>query len=353
MSEEKVILEEAPAEAEETQEVDTTGLDAKEIEAAKEHGIVKKDSDKGSKEEKKDDKAKEGEAQKGEEKVKADEKKPDEADKPLDPADFDDMDAAYGKDEAKFHKNFTSNAKALYFKFKRNKQMRQDAEELATTTKKELEFFTAKEKSYIKQLAEVEGILDKIDAGDENLTTADIRKVLAFKKELAEKKEEKEEKAESKPDAKAEEKEKAYLTEKAKNAQLLGKSKYENFDQIVGLANEVVAQDKDIALLITKAYHDPEVDEDQLVEKIVKYAKLNPKFGEKPKEETPKGEKKDIDRILANAGKKKSSASVTSGSGRREVSYDELTVEDVGTMSQTQWNKLPQSTRERLMKESS
>ncbi len=335
MSEEnKVVIEETPEAQNEEIEISTEGLEKEEIEAGEKHGIIKKPVEKEEpKEEKTEDKK---------------EEKPD--DKPADPADFDEMDEAYQKDEAKFHKNFTANAKALYFKHKRNKQLRQEAQEQAEEANRKAELLSVKEKIFNRQRAEINDILDRIDKGDETLTTADIRKALAFQKEEAKKEAEEEpDKKDEKPEASKKQQE--YLQEKTKNSLLLGRSKYDNFDDIVDLANEVVAQDREVAILITNAFINPEVDEEQLVEKIVKYAKLHPKFGEKP-EEKPKGEKKDkqdIDRMVANAQKKKTSASLSAGSGRREISYDDLTVQDVQKMSNKQWRALPQKVREKLI----
>jgi len=337
MSEEKVIIEE-PAIEETPQEVDVTGLSAEEIKAGEESGVIpKKNDDQDTENEK--------------EKLKAEDKKEDD-DNPLDPDDFDQMEEAYQKDEKKFHKSFTANAKALYFKHKRNKQLMQEAQEALDEANKEKQFYTAKEKSYLKQLADIEGLIDRIDSGDENITTADIRKVIAFKKAEEDRKEdEKTGEEKTGPD----EKQQRYLAEKAKNTELLGMSKYEDFTIYVALANEVVKGDKDLAELITRAYMNPDVDEDQLVEKIVKVARTHPDFGKKKegngkaKEET----KEKIERIVANAGKKKTSAAITGGSGRREVDYNDLTIEDIPKLSQKQWNDLPAATRERLMRESS
>lgn len=337
MSEGKVIIDDTIEEKEEV-EIETEGLESKELESAKKFGIVKEE-----------------EAEKKEEKKEDEKKEEDGGEKQLDPVDFDSMDEAYSKDVNKFHTKFTPNSKALYFKYKRNKQLRQEAQELADTAVKDRELLEVKERSYTKQLADIEAILDKIDSGDENITTADIRKIIAFRKETAERKEE--ETKNEKPAKKEEDKRHVeYLQEKAKNSELLGKSKYEDFSRYVDLANDVVAQDKDIASMLTKAYHDPEVDEEQLVEKIVKIARMNPDFYKKAEDnKTDKIEKKDkqeIDRMVANASKKKTSAALTSGSGRREVSYDELTLADVAKMDRKQWNALPNDVRERLKKES-
>jgi len=338
MSEEKVIIEEP--QQEEKIEISTEGLSLEEIKAGRDAGIIPK-------EEKEDDKTEEAEVSEKKEEEPAAEEKQDEDSKPLDPADFDQMEEAYNKDEKKFHKNFTSNAKALYFKHKRNKQLRQEAQEALDEAQKEKEFLSVQTKSYQKQLSDIEALIDRIDSGDENITTADIRKVIAFKKAEQERKEE------SKPEDKKagpDEKQKKYLAEKEKNTDLLGRSKYEDFDRYIELAKEVVDKDRDLADVITRAYINPEVDEEQLVEKIVKVARTHPKFGEKPKEKKDEQQNDKIDRIVANANKKKSSAALTTGSGRREIGYDDLTVEDVSQMSQKQWNSLPDNVRERLMK---
>ena len=336
MSEGKVIIEDKAPEVKEDISWDTDGLDEKEVGAAKAHGIIKEKS-----EEKKEEKKEVG----------------DEKEETLDPANFEEMEESFTKDQGSFHKKFTPNSKALYFKFKRNKQLRQDAETRAEKAEKDRDFVAIQEKALKKQLKEVNDLLDKIDGGDDKLTTADIRKIAALKEQREEIKEKIEDKKEeAKKDPAEEKKHVDYLQEKSKNAEILGKSKYEDFDRYVELANEVVAKDKDIAVLLTQAFHDPEVDEDQLVEKIVKYAKLHSDFGKKPeaKEEkkTEKKDSKEIERIVANSQKKKTSASLTGGSGRREVSYDDLTVEDVAKMNRADYDKLPKEVRERVLRES-
>lgn len=330
MSEEKVVIEEPKEVVEEEIVFDTEGLSQQEIEAGKKTGVIKEPEPK-----KEPEKSKENVEEKGE-------------DKPADPADFQEMDEAYNSNQDKFHKNFSSNAKALYFRYKKDKRLRQETQEKLDELSKERDFLTTKEKSYIKQLTDIEAILERIDKGDETVTTADIRKVIAFKKEEA-KEAEKAEKKEDKPS----DKHIAYLAEKSKNTELLGKSKFDNFEDILTLANEVVAKDKDLAVLITNAYHNPEVDEEELLNKIVKIARTHEDFGKDklPQGKVEKKDKKEIDRMVENAKKKKSSASLSSGSGKREISYDDLTVEDIPKLTQKQWNQLPEGTRKRLLQE--
>lgn len=362
MSEEKVIIQDSKPAVKEEKVYETEGLDEKEVKSAKEHGFIKDDK---KKEDKKKEEAKkqkdDDDWDEDDSDDKPKEKKDDE--KQIDPSTFDEMDESFKKDQGKFHKNFSANAKALYFKFKRNRQLRQDAESAREKAEKDRDFLAIQEKSRLKQLAEINDILDRIDAGDDKITTADIRKAIAFKKEEKQREEEDagtDKKEDKKPSPEEQKKHQEYLQEKSKNSELLGKSKYEDFDRYVELANEIVAKDKDMAAMVTRAFNDPEVDEEQLMEKIVRVARMHEDFYNKPedkeedvkKEKVEKKDSKEIDRMVANANKKKTSASLTGGSGRREVSFDDLTLEDVSKMNRAQYDKLPKAVRERILRES-
>jgi hypothetical protein len=304
-------------------------LTAEETQSAKDLGLIKDEAEDATDSQEKDE-PKEGKEEKTN-------------DAPVDPASFDEMDEAYSKDEKTFHNKFTPNAKALYFKFKRNRQLRQEAQEAAEQATRDRDYLTIKEKAYQKKLTAVNEILDRIDAGDETVTTADVRKVLAFKEEQKEQ----EEKPVEKPVEKPKQPDQKMLDEKCKNTELLGRSKYPDFDRYVALANDVVAKDNDFAAMITKAYVDPEVDEEELLEKIVKLARTHRDFYKEPekKKDTP------ADRIVANSQKKKTSASITGGSGRAPSGYEDLTPEDIIGMSVEEYNKIPNDVRLKLLKQ--
>lgn len=326
MSDEKQFAVIEDTAEEQSQEI---GLTESEIATAKEHGLIK--DEEPEKEEKVEEKKEEKE-----EEVKV-----------LDPESFDEMEEAHSANEDKFHKSYTPNAKALYFKYKRQKQLRQEAQVLAEKAEKDRDYVNTQTKAYQKKLKDVNDILDRIDNGDENLTTADIRKIVALREAQAQAEDKKEET--KKPEVQQE----RYLRQKSKDTYELGVSKHPDFNRYVDLCNEIVKQDKDIALIITSAFNDPEVDESELVNKIVRYARMHPDFEKKEVVQKDAKEKSDIDRIVENSKKKKTSAAITGGSGGRRVSYDELTLEDVAKMNRSEYDKLPKEVRERILKQAS
>lgn len=325
-----------PIDQEDEVVVDTEGLDEQEIKMGQDSGVLKKPVES----------TEEGEVKPAPKPVEKQEEKVE------DPKSFEEMDKAYNDDQKRFEKNFTYNAKALYFKAKRDKMLRQEAEKkLVDSVASERLALKKTTERYDKLLADIQNVIDRIDEGDESLTTADIRKVILLRDQVKEKVDELRGEGDETDNGKPSDSDQRYLQEKTKNALILGQSKYENFEHYINLANEVVAEDKDIAGIITKAFHDKDVDEEQLVEKIVKYARMHPDFARKS--EVKGKENQQIDRIVANSQKKKTSASLTTGSGPREKSDDDLIPEDVIGMSQKRWNSLPDKVRERLMRESS
>ena len=92
---------------------------------------------------------------------------------------------------------------------------------------------------------------------------------------------------------------------------------------------------------------DKNIDETEIVDFVVDIAKLNKNYG-KATEPNPVDKDK-VDRAIKNSKKKVSSASVSGGGGRRTVDEDDLTIEDAKSLSITQWSKLKESTRKRLL----
>ena len=104
--------------------------------------------------------------------------------------------------------------------------------------------------------------------------------------------------------------------------------------------------------MLETSFEDTEISEEEVVEQIATLAKLNPNFGKKKSD----GDKKeptetDADRAIKNSKKKISSAVVGSGGGKTTVSEDDLTVEQAEKLTPSQWRKLKDSTRQRLLME--
>jgi hypothetical protein len=309
---------------------DTEGMSQKEIDRAVELGLIKKD-DLGKQDKPEADKS------------KVEDKKDD--DEVLDPDDFDKMEEVLNKDQEKFHKKFTPNAKALYFKSKKLKMRAQEAERKYEEAKASLELGSIKDGVSAAKLKQIKEAL----AGDD-LT---IEKIQAIIGDVEEKKDDG---RVSREEFDREQKAKAEATQSFNNrvalAEQIGRSKYENFDQIAILANEVVKDNKDYLEIIGKAFNDRSIEEDVVVEKIVSFAKLHPKFKEVTKTASPE-EREDVNRAIKNSNKPKSSASLGGSSKSIAKREDDLTPEDAANLDSKAWMSLKKSTRDRLLKEAS
>lgn len=251
------------------------------------------------------------------------------------------------KDEGKI-KQYNPNEQALYWKWKSDKRKRQDAVKEKEDLKAQLELNQVKELSYAGKLAKIKQALK----GD-SLTVEMIQEILGDEKAETEAPITKSELAriESEKETKAKEKERLgkERAERIETAEKIGKTRYQNFEELTKLAEEVVSSDKTGTYrdVLQAAFLDTEIDENDLIERVVTIAKLNPNYGKKS--EPKESDTKDVDRAITNSKKKISSATVGSGGNIRTISHDDLTVDDAAKLTSEQWRKLPDSVRKKLL----
>jgi hypothetical protein len=315
----------------------TKGLLPQELEMAEKHGLVIEEADKvdeSSKEEKD-----------GEHKVDTEPKTEEdtgEKEKEEVTPTFEDVE----KNEDKL-KKYNPNEQALYWKYKADKKKRQKAQKESEEWRAKYELNSVKDSSHaqkVKKISEalkgettVEALLAIIGEESEDttpVTKADLKRLESAKTEKQ----------------KVTEDEANFRKERLETAESIGKSKYDNFEELTTMANEVVSSDKTgtYRSVLDAAFSDINLDEGELIERVVTIAKLSPNYGKKKSEETTE-EKTDVDRAIKNSKKKVSSASVGSGGGKRNVSHEDLTVDDAAKLTTTQWMKLPDKVRERLL----
>lgn len=354
MSEETKPVEETTVEIAEVTKPEPTsfatdGLLPQEVEMAEKHGLVEKEVDESSKEEKKEEKTDgEHEEQSESETDKDSGKKEDEGEEKKveekSPT-FDDVE----KNEDNL-KKYNPNEQALYWKYKSDKRKRQKAQKDYEELKAEYELSSVKDKSKVNKISEalkgegitveaLQAIIGEATEGGEALTKAEYKKLESAKTEKA----------------KDTQEENQFRTERLKTAEEIGKTKYGNFEELTILAQEVVNSDSTDTYksVLNAAFSDKDLDEEQLVERVVTIARLSPNYGKK-KEEVKSEEKKpetDADRAIKNSKKKISSAAVGSGSSSRTISHDDLTVDDAAKLSASQWMKLPADAKKRLLME--
>lgn len=346
-----IIEQEQVVEKVENVEVDASGLTSREKELALKSGVIKDES----KEEKVEDK-----------------KEPTDQEKKS----FEDME----KDEKNLGE-FTKREQALYFKWKSDKKERQKAQaerDLVTIKEKTLreELNKSREAGELTQ-GKLKKINDLLSGDPDDITVEAIQEILqstVAKKEIVE-----DEKPLTKKDLleieQAKEEKQKQLSESSKqfvkrmtDLEDYGKTKFENYDEIILLAKEVidgkieiddVVDHKDIARKFITMIEDVDVDEEQIASYVLKIAKKNPKFGKKSEEvkdpvkgkESKKVSDGDIEKIIKNAGKTQTSAAVSGGNGRRVVNVNDISLEDAGKLSLDEYMKLPQEVRSRLRKE--
>lgn len=270
---------------------------------------------------------------------------------------------------------YTKNEQALYFKWKSDKKARQEAQaerDLKIVQEKVLraELDKAKEEGSLT-IGKLNAINKLLNGNSEDITIEAIQEILA----AGVKKVNDEDKPLTKADLLSIEKEKEekakFEAESNKNfvarmntLEEYGKTKFEDYDDVITSAKEVldgkaelpeVIDRADIARRLVEKINDPKNDEDDISDFVLGIAKLNPNYGKKSTEvkSDNKSEKKvsseDIDKIVKNASKGSSSATVNGGNARRVVSYDNLTIEDAAKLTPEQYMKLPKEVRTRLL----
>lgn len=268
---------------------------------------------------------------------------------------------------------YTKNEQALYFKWKNDKKARQEAQaerDLKIIQEKVLrtELDKSREEGNLT-IAKLNAINNLLNGDPDNITIEAIQEILAS----GVKKAVEEEKPLTKSDLLAIEKEKEekekLASEQSKNFEKklndleeYGKNRFENYEDIITSATEVLSGKcelpklidiKNISKQLIEKINDPNSDEDDVSDFVLEIAKFNPNYGKKKVEPSAKSEKKvsseDIDKIVKNASKGASSATVNGGNARRVVSHDNLTIEDAAKLTPEQYNKLPKEVRARLL----
>jgi len=341
MPEEKKTVEVVEIETAEVKEesFETDGLLPEEIEMAREYGFVEEKSDKPE-EEKKDGEHAEQPEPKSEENISKEEEKK------VEPTTFEDVE----KDEGKL-KQYNPNEQALYWKWKSDKKKRQQALKDYEDIKAQYELRQVRETSLANKISKVQQALK----GD-NITVEMIQEIIGSEstepKEAPLTRSELErieaEKETKKQDVERVSKDRA---ERIETAEKIGKTKYQNFEELTNLANEVVSSDKTGTYkdVLQAAFLDKEIDEVDLVDRVVTIAKLHPEYGKKKETSEKKEDPKMVDRAIQNSKKKLSSAAVGSGNNKRVISHDDMTVDDAARLTTEQWLKLPDSVRQRLL----
>jgi len=320
--EEEVLIDVPVVEEETNEKLDTSELSPEELEMAVEQGLIEKD---------------------GEDKEDKEEKEVEEEESTTEPESFEQMEEVFEKDNKKFHKDFKSNEKALYFKYKKEKLRRQEYSKELEELKAEKELGSIKGKVSTDRLAKVR---EALNSGEE-LTVDSLRELIGD--------------AEVKDDGRMTQEEheakvkQGQMTQQAYNdrvmlAEQIGISKYPNFDKISAVAEEVAKGDKDALQIIADAFTDKNIDEGTIVEKVVKVARMHPKFKEMTQLASPE-EKEEVNRAIKNSKKAKSSASLGSSGKSMQKRESELSPSDVANTSTGEWRKLSEKTQERLLRE--
>ncbi len=322
---EQIVIDDQPIGekgGEATQEFSVEGLSSGEIELAKKHGFIKNT----------EDKKEEGiEIEDGEHKEQSESKAKDKEEKEVDSPSFEQV-----EEDEKLLNKYGKNEKALYWKWKTDKNKRQEAQKEVNQLKERLKEAVDSGVSG-KKLEKIKDLLKNPDS----LTIESLQAVLDEKIE---------------PEKKDNELNNAQAIQqkvaiKAQFAEKIGSSKYDNFDKISNLAKEVINGDssKTYQKLIDESFLNDDVDENMLVERVVNIARMSPKFNDVINQVNPEAKAK-ADRVIENSKKKVSSASLNGASGKRIISESELTPELATKLTTQQWNKLKPETRQRLLK---
>lgn len=302
-------------------------------------------------------------AKKEESKVK---KTTDEEEKP----NFEDVE----KNEKSLLGKFTKNEQGIYFRWKHDKKLRQEAQAerdltLIQTKTLKTELDKAKSDGSLTY-AKLDKINQLLTGPAEEITVEAIQGILKAepkkeeavddkpltKKDLLDLQKEQEEKAKKQTDSQKE------FNARLNTLETYGKDKYENYDDIVAASKEIfdgkvdlgVIDYKDLARRFIEKVNSKDVPEDEVAEFVLGIAKLNPNFGKKNEvakgKETKKVSDGDIDKIVKNAAKSQNSVS-SGGSNRRVVNINDISLEDASKLSVEQYKGLPEAVKVRLRKE--
>ena len=194
----------------------------------------------------------------------------------------------------------------------------------------------------VEELQELIGIEQKLE-DDKPLTKKDLEAIEAAKVEKTNAEKAEIEAKQAKMQRKVLDTE-AYAKE---NISELTGGKYTNVDDVVALVQEMTVKKPRYAKQLNEAFADESMTEADIFDVILDIARLNSKFGTSAKAEGNDG---NVEKMMKNASKQTTSASITGGKSSRVVTPDELTPEDAAKLSQEQWNKLPRHVKDRILK---
>lgn len=317
-------------------EAATSGLSADEIVAGKKHGLIidEKPAKKTGEAEGVDEEEAEGKEEKPDETVEetVEGKDPkDAADEDLDP-----------EEEQELVSNYNDNEKSLYWKAKKERLKRQNAQSENEHTKIKLAAAQREIDLLKKSVKKTEGEGEEENVEDEGDDDARVMTVGEFKKMLAKQKE-----GQAAQNAEAQ----ATIV-RLEQQEVEFKADHPDFDEVMDLAKEMMDKKPSFRQMLLTAGADPKENAAEIAYSI---GQLNPKYkkgGSGPVEKIAPDAKIKVDKAIKNSEKRPSSAAVAGGGTKRMVSEDDLTVEDAANLSQDAYRNLSKKTRDRLLKES-
>lgn len=329
----EVVEESQKPELQSAKDAEEQGLSLEEIQAGQKHGIIAEESE-------------EKESEESEEKP---EEKPKEDDSKEEKPEEEESEEEESEDD-KQTKDYNANEKALYFKQKKERKKRQEAE-------KERDYFKLQERTLQNRMDKIEERLDSANKSEEE-DDEDRMPTMADLKRMDAEKEKKQLEAEQERVRQQQKGKELEIAINEQEQEAMENPKFPEFQKVTELATEVMNDDdsgtfrNQITLAASKA------DQVNVAELVYRIGQLHPDYQKVISDKTSKGDKDDgkegkIDRMVANAGKRKPSAKIGGGSGSsRKVSEEDLTAEDVARLSQTDFGKLSSETRRRILKES-
>lgn len=238
-------------------------------------------------------------------------------------------------------KHFNKNEQALYFRMKRDRAHRQEAQRKEELSRVQIQAIKRQAQQMADQLQKV-----GTEYGLEVAVPEDFKpqEHVALTPEQWQQRQQ-EQQAQEQEHVRARE---ARMAQQEKQALVLD----DKFLDVCSLAKEVVAADTTgvYSRIIAEEANRPD---GYLPEKIYKIAKLHPDYGKNPmKKAEGKQSSKIIEKIATNASKGMPSAAVgTSESASFRSSEDDITIDQAGRMSPAEWGSLSNKTRRRLLGE--
>lgn len=313
-------------------EATTSGLSADEIVAGKKHGLILDDkpAKKTGETEGADEEEEEGDEGKSDDTEEVEDVNPkDAADEDLDP-----------EEEQELVKNYNDNEKSLYWKAKKERLKRQNAQSENEHTK--IKLAAAQREIDLLKKGEKKNEADDEEENNGEDDDARVMTVGEFKKLLTKQKED-----QGKQNAEVQA---TIVRLESQEAEF--KADHPDFDEVMDLAKEMMDKKPSFRQMLLTAGADPKENAAEIAYSI---GQLNPKYkkgGSDTAKEAGTDTKTKVDKAIKNADKRQSSAAVSSGGTKRIVSEDDLTVEEAANLSPVQYGKLSRKTRDRLLKES-